>query len=112
MRGDEAPLASELEAWLEKNPGWEEVPRDEDSDEDSDDEEKVANDDPDAILEKAREEAKQGDDDEKGQTVDYYSIAHTISETVEAQASVHRTYLLKRTENTTTDYVFFIHYFS
>ena len=44
-------MASELEAWLEKNPGWEEVPRDEDSDEDSDDEEKVANDDPDAILE-------------------------------------------------------------
>merc|ERR1719295_2015109 len=88
LRGDEAPLASELEAWLEKNPGWEEVPRDEDSDEDSDDEEKVANDDPDAILEKAREEAKQGDDDEKGQTVDYYSIAHTISETVEAQASI------------------------
>ena len=31
LRGDEAPLASELEAWLEKNPGWEEVPRDEDS---------------------------------------------------------------------------------
>ena len=81
-------MASELEAWLEKNPGWEEVPRDEDSDEDSDDEEKVANDDPDAILEKARAEAKQGDDDEKGQTVDYYSIAHTISETVEAQASI------------------------
>ena len=31
IRGDEAPLISELEAWLEKNPGWEELPRDEDS---------------------------------------------------------------------------------
>merc|ERR1719367_1195304 len=28
LRGDDAPLASELESWLEKNPGYEEVPRD------------------------------------------------------------------------------------
>ena len=40
LRGEDAPLASELEAWLEKNPGYEEVPRDEDSEEDSDDEAK------------------------------------------------------------------------
>ena len=38
LRGEEAPLASELEAWLEKNPGYEEVPRDEDSEDDSEDE--------------------------------------------------------------------------
>ena len=40
LRGEDAPFASELEAWLEKNPGYEEVPRDEDSEEDSDDEAK------------------------------------------------------------------------
>ena len=40
LRGENAPLASELEAWLEKNPGYEEVPRDEYSDDDSDDEDK------------------------------------------------------------------------
>ena len=46
-----------------QNPGWEEVPRDEDSDEDSDDEEAKADGaDPDAILAKAREEAKQDDE--------------------------------------------------
>merc|ERR1712203_786436 len=37
LRGEDAPLASELESWLEKNPGYEEVPRDEDSEDGSDD---------------------------------------------------------------------------
>merc|ERR1712241_856714 len=41
VRGEDAPLASELESWLEKNPGYEEVPRDEDSEDDSDDEAKA-----------------------------------------------------------------------
>jgi SWI/SNF-related matrix-associated actin-dependent regulator of chromatin subfamily A protein 2/4 len=36
LKGDDAPLASELEAFLEKNPDFEPLPRD-DSDEDSDD---------------------------------------------------------------------------
>ena len=29
LRGEEAPLASELENWLKENPGFVEVPRDE-----------------------------------------------------------------------------------
>ena len=29
LRGEEAPLASELENWLKENPGYVEVPRDE-----------------------------------------------------------------------------------
>merc|ERR1719427_1374681 len=37
LKGDDAPLASELEAFLEKNPDFESLPRD-DSDKDSDDE--------------------------------------------------------------------------
>jgi len=34
--GDEAPLASQLQTWLEMHPGWEAAPR-EDDDEDEDD---------------------------------------------------------------------------
>ena len=53
LKGENAPLASELEAWLEKNPGYEEVPQDVDSD-DSDDETKGEGDeaDPDTIKAK------------------------------------------------------------
>ena len=53
LKGENAPLASELESWLEKNPGYEAVPQDEDSD-DSDDETKGEGDeaDPDAIKAK------------------------------------------------------------
>ena len=87
LRGEDAPLASELEAWLEKNPGWEEVPRDEDSDDDDSDEEKADDQTTDDILAKAREEAKQ-DDEEKGRSDDYYAIAHTISEEVTEQANI------------------------
>lgn len=40
LQGDEAPLASQLGAWLEAHPGWEPVEDsdDEDDDDDSDDE--------------------------------------------------------------------------
>lgn len=53
LKGENAPLASELEAWLEKNPGYEEVPQDVDSD-DSDDEKEGEGDeaDPDTIKNK------------------------------------------------------------
>ena len=89
LRGDEAPLASELEAWLEKNPGWEEVPRDEDSDDDSDVEQEKAGESADDIIKKAMAEAKEDDGDEGGaEKVDYYSIAHTITESVTEQASI------------------------
>lgn len=44
LSGDEAPLASQVQAWLEMHPGWEVVPRedgedDEDSEEDGSEEE-------------------------------------------------------------------------
>lgn len=87
LRGEEAPLASELEAWLEKNPGYEEAPRDSDSEDDSDAEGKDVKTTEEVIL-KAKEEAKNIDDDEGKQNQDYYTIAHTISETVTAQASI------------------------
>jgi SWI/SNF-related matrix-associated actin-dependent regulator of chromatin subfamily A protein 2/4 len=85
LKGENAPLASELEAWLEKNPGYEEVPQDVDSD-DSDDETKGEGDeaDPDTIKAKL-ETAMKGEDPEN---VDYYSIAHTISESIACQADI------------------------
>jgi len=85
LKGENAPLASELEAWLEKNPGYEEVPQDVDSD-DSDDEKEGEGDeaDPDTIKNKI-ETAMKTEDPEN---VDYYSIAHTISESIAGQADI------------------------
>jgi len=83
LRGEEAPLASDLEAWLEKNPGYEEVPRDED-DEDSDEEKEGAE--AEDVISKAKREAEaKGEDPEN---VDYYSIAHTVSESISCQAGL------------------------
>ncbi len=87
LRGEEAPLASELEAWLEKNPGWEEAPRDTDSEDDSDNEEreKMDGDNEKDIISKAKREAE--DEDIKGGQ-DYYAIAHTISESISEQSGL------------------------
>ena len=62
LRGEDAPLASDLEAWLEKNPGYEEAPRDEESDEESEDEtpgKKGA--DVEDVIAKAKQEAEEDD---------------------------------------------------
>lgn len=95
LKGDDAPLASELDAFLEKNPDFEPLPRD-DSDEDTDDEgtsqNKEENDDEVTdVIEKARIEAKRIDDEyKKGVKGDanYYNIAHTIVEEVNEQATI------------------------
>ena len=84
LRGEDAPLASELEEWMKANPGYEECPRDDDSEDDSDAEkEKDGEDDPDKVLAKAKAEA--ADEDAK-ESQDYYSIAHTISESINEQS--------------------------
>ena len=93
LRGEDAPLVSELEAWMEKNPGYEEVPRDEDSDDDTDDEDKkVSSTDTDDVIAKAKEEAAAAEKaDEEGANVkgeDYYAIAHTISEEITKQSTL------------------------
>merc|ERR1711892_980074 len=96
LEGDDAPFASELAAFLEKNPEFEALPMD-DSDEDSDDEgntgkEETSLDDENLdVLERARLEAKKTDDEyKKGLKGDqnYYNIAHTIVEEVHEQASI------------------------
>ena len=85
LRGEEAPLASELEEWMKQNPGYEECPRDEDSDSDSDEEkEKEGGEDGvEKVLAKAKAEAA---NDDRQESEDYYSIAHTISEQVNEQS--------------------------
>merc|ERR1719245_2937692 len=93
LRGDDAPLASELESWLEKNPGYEEVPRDEDSEDDSDDEAKhmdAGEETTDKVIEKAKNEAKKMENEEEGggEQQDYYAIAHTINEQITVQPTI------------------------
>jgi len=96
LKGDVAPLATELEAFLDKNPDFEPIPRD-DSDNDTDDEaapkEENNEDDEEVtdVIEKARIEAKRADDEyKKGVKGDanYYNIAHSITEEVNEQASI------------------------
>merc|ERR1712223_990396 len=95
LRGDDAPLASELESWLEKNPGYEEVPRDEDSEDDSADEAKAleieagGEETTDRVIEKAKVEAKKMEEEEGGvEQQDYYAIAHTINEQITKQPTI------------------------
>ena len=90
LRGEEAPLASELEAWLEKNPGYEEAPRDEDMDSDDSDEEKVNPESTEDVIDKAKKEAEQAKDEEEAAAgpSDYYLMAHTVTEEITEQASI------------------------
>jgi len=101
LKGTDAPLLSELEEWLEKNPDYEALPRDYDSDdEESENEEelkeessekKVEGDETESVIEKAKREAQAAEDEyKKGMQGDtnYYSIAHTVVEEVHEQASI------------------------
>lgn len=102
LRKEAAPLAIELEAFLEKNPDFEAVD-DDDYDTDEEEEENKKTEDTDEpaetgdevvdAIEKAKKEAKQAADDEyskKGAKGDmnYYNVAHTITEVVHEQASI------------------------
>ena len=79
-------MASELEEWLKKNPGYEECPRDEDSDSDSDEEKTEEGEDGvEKVIAKAKKEAA-NEGEMEGQ--DYYAIAHTVTETVTEQSSI------------------------
>ncbi|XP_014291998.1 ATP-dependent helicase brm isoform X3 [Halyomorpha halys] len=101
LTGEDAPLASQLGAWLEAHPGWEplEDSEDEDDEEDSDEEggfSMIGKDEADSKLsveDEAREmikKAKIEDDEYKNTTEEhtYYSIAHTVHEIVTEQASI------------------------
>lgn len=92
LKGEEAPMLSQLQHWLELHPGWEVV---EESDDDEDDDEQADSkgaekneDDKDKALMKP---AKVEDDEyhkESSEEQTYYSIAHTVHEIVTEQASI------------------------
>ena len=94
LKGEDAPLASELEAFIERNPDFEVLARDGDSDDDSDDDDDdkgASGFDPEDVIEKAKAEAKVADDEyKKGMQGDanYYTIAHTVTEEVHEQAAI------------------------
>ncbi|XP_063220159.1 ATP-dependent helicase brm-like [Bacillus rossius redtenbacheri] len=113
LHGDDAPLASQLQAWLEMHPGWEAAPREDDYD-DVDDEDFSDEYTDDDMLdeneyhdkknqgfskmnlteeEKTKvviQKAKVEDDEYKNYTEEqtYYSIAHTITEKVTEQSAI------------------------
>merc|ERR1711892_451765 len=92
LKGDDAPFASELAAFLEKNPEFEALPMDDSDEEGNTGKEETSLDDENLdVLERARLEAKKTDDEyKKGLKGDqnYYNIAHTIVEEVHEQASI------------------------
>ncbi|KAL5021635.1 hypothetical protein ScPMuIL_000790 [Solemya velum] len=115
LSGEHAPLASQLETWLEMNPGYEVVPRDDGEDEEeeeSEEEEEDTESQPQSVEEIPEEPKAEADmddedvsvlvdclllvhvnrevDDEYKSTDDknYYGIAHKYKETVREQASI------------------------
>ncbi|XP_047033977.1 ATP-dependent helicase brm isoform X1 [Helicoverpa zea] len=98
LKGEEAPLLSQLKDWMETHPGWEVLSDSEDSGDDSqdDDERKKGHRDERSDKEKTDEEkaremikkAKVEDDEYKTEEQTYYSIAHTVHESVTEQANI------------------------
>lgn len=92
LSGEDAPMLSQVQQWLEEHPGWEMIESDDDSDDDEEKEHKrhrghVSEED------RARDvikKAKVEDDEYKNATEEqtYYSIAHTVHESVHEQASI------------------------
>ncbi|XP_043229221.1 ATP-dependent helicase brm-like [Amphibalanus amphitrite] len=96
LAGEDAPLASELQAWLEAHPGWVAAP-DEDEEMEVDQESERPPRSAKELAELSEEErtqtviakAKTEDDEYKKMgEANYYSIAHAIHETVTEQASI------------------------
>ncbi|CAK9821438.1 ATP-dependent helicase brm [Anthophora retusa] len=99
LTGEEAPLMSQLSAFLESHPGWEpiESESEDDDDEEEDDndgeekgehKEKAAGDSEEDKVKKTIHKAKVEDDEYKTEEQTYYSIAHTVHEVVTEQASI------------------------
>lgn len=96
LKGEEAPLASVLQTWLEAHPGWEEATEEEEqrNEQEREEETKVVVKDESEISDetasgvirkvKALDDEYKTDDGEKN----YYSIAHTVHEKVHGQASI------------------------
>lgn len=110
--GPDAPLESELEAWLEKNPGWQAMPRETSDDEDEDasrdatnrlaettvsipaptaDEQEKGVVEDETIVKEVLSKAKQATEDDEYHTSSldsYYAVAHRVRERVIKQSSL------------------------
>ncbi|CAH0722343.1 unnamed protein product, partial [Brenthis ino] len=105
LKGEEAPLLSQLKDWMDTHPGWEVLSDSDDSGDDSHDDDGETrkrrdrrdrhrderSDKEKTDEEKARDmikKAKVEDDEYKTEEQTYYSIAHTVHESVTEQASI------------------------
>uniref|UniRef100_A0A8C6L879 SWI/SNF related BAF chromatin remodeling complex subunit ATPase 2 n=1 Tax=Nothobranchius furzeri TaxID=105023 RepID=A0A8C6L879_NOTFU len=94
LQGTDAPKSSQLEAWLEMNPGYEVAPRSDSEESGSEFEEEVGDFLVTSALLTLHQTAKQDVDDEysvpTGQTSSqsYYGVAHAVIERVERQSSL------------------------
>ena len=102
LSGEDAPLVSELQHWLEEHPGWEKLDDNEGGSESEEDEDSASSDEEqqdDDVKENVSEDDKakqviqkaKNEDDEYKSSADmqtYYGIAHTINEKVTQQASI------------------------
>ncbi|XP_026485100.1 ATP-dependent helicase brm isoform X2 [Vanessa tameamea] len=100
LKGEEAPLLSQLKDWMDTHPGWEVLSDSDDSGDDSQDDERrerrerhhhEKSDKEKTDEERARDmikKAKVEDDEYKTEEQTYYSIAHTVHESVTEQASI------------------------
>lgn len=90
LSGELAPLTSQLEAWLEMNPNFQVAPKDEeeeDEDEEEEEESGEEEDEQDAEIQAKEQQTSHGYAEDDGE-VNYYTLAHTIKETVYDQASI------------------------
>ncbi|XP_055885494.1 probable global transcription activator SNF2L2 isoform X1 [Biomphalaria glabrata] len=86
LSGDQAPLASQLEAWLEMNPNFQVAPKDDEEEEEEDDDESGEDEEePEQEIEAQEENQSHADDDGEQ---NYYTLAHTIKEKITEQASI------------------------
>lgn len=95
LSGEDAPLASQLETWLELNAGYEVAPREDGEDDDSGDEEEVIKSSEDLDEEEAKKilrNASHEDDEYEAlkatEAKNYYALAHTVREDIKEQASI------------------------
>ncbi|KAH9515427.1 Transcription activator BRG1 [Bulinus truncatus] len=86
LSGDQAPLASQLEAWLEMNPNFQVAPKDDDEEEEEEEEESgEEEEEPEPEIENLEENQSHADDDGEQ---NYYTLAHTIKEKITEQVSI------------------------
>ncbi|ESO94903.1 hypothetical protein LOTGIDRAFT_207958 [Lottia gigantea] len=87
LSGDDAPLARDLDEWMERNPGYEVQDDEDDDEEEEESEENESDDEPKMpkIVKPARDDDEYNVDSE---SLNYYGIAHTIREKVTEQPSI------------------------